>query len=454
MRTIQLPKEFIEKMRELLAEEFEDFLASLHREQSYGLRLNPLKAVEGNLPFSLREIPWVEGGYFYAKEDRPGRHPYHDAGVYYIQDPSAMAVAELMDVQPGEIILDLAAAPGGKATQIAGKMRGSGLLVANEIHPRRADILSENVERLGIRNTIVTNESPEGLADRFTSYFDRILLDAPCSGEGMFRKNSEAVDEWSLDLVKKNQERQLDILKNVDRMLVQGGLLVYSTCTFSPEENEQMIEQFMESYPNYALEKIEQAQHFSPGRPDWTDTGDQELAKTLRLWPHELEGEGHFVALLRKLDGETRGAPRLVKTHKHPQDLHNFKKFQRDFLKTDLSGVFTFFGQELYLTPKEMIDFKGLKVKRAGWHLGTNKRNRFEPSHALALSLNPEEARLVYDLSGEDDRVFAYLRGETFPAEGKKGWYLITVDGYSLGWGKIANNIMKNHYPKGLRRQT
>src|SRR5699024_529279 len=177
-------------MRELLAEEFEDFLASLHREQSYGLRLNPLKAVEGNLPFSLREIPWVEGGYFYAKEDRPGRHPYHDAGVYYIQDPSAMAVAELMDVQPGEIILDLAAAPGGKATQIAGKMRGSGLLVANEIHPRRADILSENVERLGIRNTIVTNESPEGLEDRFTSYFDRILLDAPCSGEGMFRKNS------------------------------------------------------------------------------------------------------------------------------------------------------------------------------------------------------------------------------------------------------------------------
>lgn len=455
VRKIELPKDFVEKMKTLLAEEFEDFMASLHKEQSYGLRVNPLKGSIDEFMeksgFSLREIPWVPGGFFYNKEDYPGRHPFHSAGVYYIQDPSAMAVVELMDPKPGEIILDLAAAPGGKATQIAGKMKDKGLLVANEIHPRRADILSENVERMGIKNAVVTNESPNRLAEHFGVYFDRILVDAPCSGEGMFRKNPEAILEWSPDLVVKNQERQLEILAQADKMLVKGGQLVYSTCTFSPEENEQIIAAFIKKHPEYKVERVEGAKFFTPGRKDWTEARGTDLKNTIRLWPHKLEGEGHFVGLLRKTQGSDRENPPLVKSHKHNQDLKEFQRFAKESLRSVPTGVYTLFGDELYITPEEMIDMKGLRVKRAGWHLGTNKRNRFEPSHALALSLQAKEAKFSYELTARDERVAKYLRGETFSAEGEKGWYVITVDGYSLGWGKIANRMMKNHYPKGLR---
>lgn len=443
-------------MKNLLGSEFSDFQASLHKEQSHGLRLNPLKTstqqFKDQAPFNLREIPWLPGGFFYQREDSPGRHPFHAAGLYYIQDPSAMAVAELLDPKPSEIILDLAAAPGGKATQIAGKMKGEGLLVANEIHPRRAEALSENIERLGIRNAVVTNESPKRLADKFGAYFDRILVDAPCSGEGMFRKNPEAIKEWSLDLVEKNQKRQIEILAEADRMLIKGGRLVYSTCTFSPEENEELIERFLKEHPNYILEEISGFNWFDSGRIDWTKSQTKELEHSFRLWPHKLEGEGHYVAVLKKISGPEPSKPRTVRSHKHKQDLQNFKSFAKESLRTIPKGVFTFFGDELYITPKEMIDFKGLKIKRAGWHLGTNRRNWFEPSHALALSLRAKDVNFTYYFAQDDDGVSIYLRGETFPAKGEKGWYLILVDGYSLGWGKLANNTMKNHYPRGLRR--
>lgn len=452
---IELPKDFLQKMKDLLAEEYDDFIASLHKEQSYGLRVNPLKGSKESFlekeVFTLEEIPWVKNGYYYDKDDRPGKHPFFEAGVYYIQDPSAMAVVELMEPKEGEIILDLAAAPGGKATQIAEKMNGKGLLVANEIHPKRAGILAENIERLGIKNCVVTNERPENLAEKFGPYFDRILVDAPCSGEGMFRKNDEAIDEWSLNIVKENAKRQIAILEEADQMLVKGGTLVYSTCTFSPEENEQIIEQFIQKHPEYIVEKRPNINGFDSGRINWTTSEREDISRTIRLWPHKLEGEGHFIAVLRKTEGEGRGRKRLVRRHKNERDLTHFHQFAKEALTFKPKGVFTFFGDELYIVPEEMIDLKGLRIRRAGWHLGTNKRNRFEPSHALALSLTRNDVKNYLDLPLEDDRVEKYLRGETIEAEGKPGWYVIAVEGYSLGWGKLVNNTMKNHYPKGLR---
>lgn len=442
-------------MKVLLQDEYEDFIKSYQSEQSYGLRLNELKTTRKGFlrkqPFTLREIPWIKNGFYYDKTDRPGKHPYHDAGVYYIQDPSAMAVVELMDPKPGEKILDIAAAPGGKATQIATKMNGKGLLIANDIHSKRAHILSENIERLGITNTVVTNEHPKRLSEHLPRYFDRILVDAPCSGEGMFRKNPEAYSEWSLANVEQCASRQIDILQAAHEMLRDGGQLVYATCTFSPEENEQIIEQFIQMHPTYEIERKKTYEKFAHGQTAWMTTPDQSIENTIRIWPHHVEGEGHFIAFLRKKDDKPSPRLQMIKQHSVDRNLQYYRHFVKQFLKKIPKGLFTFFGDHLYIVPDEMIDMKGLRILRAGWHLGVNKRNRFEPSHALALSLQPRDVMLTYDLSSDSEDVIKYLKGETFPASGSKGWYMISVDGYSLGWGKLVNGMMKNHYPRGLR---
>lgn len=442
-------------MKHLLQEDFEAFLKTYEREQSYGLRLNPLKVDPKQFleesPFTLEKVPWTKHGYYYNGKERPGKHPYHDAGLYYIQEPSAMAVVEIMAPKPGEKILDLAAAPGGKATQIAVAMDGKGLLVANEIHPRRARILSENIERMGIRNTVVINERPERLATKFPSFFDRILLDAPCSGEGMFRKNEEAIDEWSLENVNFCSTRQLQIIEEAKKMLKPGGQLVYSTCTFSPEENEELIQQFLKKNSEFIIEKVQRYEGFQKGRKDWVDEPMQDLEHTVRIWPHHSKGEGHFIAVLRKRGGKELDTYRPFRTLKNEGSLQRYRTFVKETLQTNIKGSFYLWKDELYLVPEEMIDWKELKVIRPGLHLGTNKRNRFEPSHALALTLSKEEVLYTWDLPANSEEVRSYLRGETIPAKGSDGWYLITVDGYSLGWGKLVAGTMKNHYPKGLR---
>lgn len=435
-----LPEKFLERMQEMLGDEYEAFLASFERENYQALRINPLKKNDGTggiLNFHLSPVPWEPKGYYYAAEDQPGKHPYHEAGVYYIQEPSAMAVVPLLGVQPGEKVLDLCAAPGGKSTQIAGYMQGEGLLVSNEIHSARAKILSENIERMGVRNACVTNESPTRMSEKFAEYFDKILVDAPCSGEGMFRKNEAACGEWSPQNVELCAVRQDEILDRAAGMLRAGGRMVYSTCTFSVLENEGSIHRFLERHSDFSL------------------------IKSLRLWPHKVKGEGHFAAVLQKAgtvpagyesvaaDGLERGIAAKNK------ELEAWWEFCQETLcsKSDFAmGAFLLFGDNLYLAPPKLPALKGLKVLRPGLHLGTFKKNRFEPSHALALTLSGKDVRHVCHLSAEDNVVTAYLNGQTFPYEGEKGWYLITVDGYSIGWGKLAGGIMKNHYPRGLRR--
>ena len=471
----------------MLGEEYDAFLDSFSQEKYQALRLNALKRnqkgesaaqvfspienrdsigmMSPKAPFHLTSVSWAQDGYYYEASDTPGKHPYHEAGLYYIQEPSAMAPVGFLGVKPGEKILDLCAAPGGKSTQIAALLEEKGLLISNEIHPARAKILSENMERMGVRNACVTNETPAHLQERFVEYFDRILVDAPCSGEGMFRKNDAACEEWSLENVELCGARQDEILDCAAAMLRPGGRMVYSTCTFAPTENEGSISRFLARHSDFSLVTVDKGLlgKGCDGVPGYLPEKEaaEGIENTIRLWPHHIKGEGHYIAVLQK-DGCERvpvcGWEEGLKFDKlqKQKDMADFISFWKDNLLISLENrddlQFLRFGDNLYLAPRNLPSLKGMKVLRPGLHLGTMKKNRFEPSHALALALSPTEAAHVWNLSSTEDTVRAYLNGQTFPAEGEKGWYLVCVDGFSLGWGKLAGGIMKNHYPKGLRK--
>ena len=437
-----LPASFCEKMQSLLGEEYPAFLSALDRPRALGLRLNPLKTdTPPALPFRTEPIPWEPLGCTYDPAERPGLSPWHAAGLYYLQEPSAMAPVVLLDPQPGERILDLCAAPGGKSTQIAGRMQNRGLLVCNEISPKRAAILSGNVERLGVANALVLNEHPAALAGRFRGYFDRILVDAPCSGEGMFRKHEAAGADWSAETVEMCAARQAEILDSAAGMLRPGGRLVYSTCTFSPEEDEGTVSAFLRRHPDYRLESAD-APWFSPGRPDWTPDGTEELQKTFRLWPHRLFGEGHFAAVLTRTGGACAPVP-TEPAGKLPVEA---AELLRELGVSIPDGTILVWGERLFSAPGDLPSLRGLRVLRAGLELAQLRKGRAEPAHALALYL-PRAASML-DLSAE--QAGPYLRGQTLSCQ-SSGWTLVRVDGLSLGWGKGVRGVLKNHYPKGLR---
>lgn len=451
-----LPEEFKKKMKDLLEDEATAFFNTYNEPRTAGFRLNTLKIGKANWeklnPFQTEEIPFVPNGYYYdVNIDEPGKHPYHAAGVYYIQEPSAMYVAQLLDAKPGERVLDLCAAPGGKSTQIAVSMENEGILISNELYPKRAKALAENIERFGLKNTIVTNESPDRLSKHFSYYFDKILVDAPCSGEGMFRKDPEAIEHWNEEHVLECRYMQLDILENAYEMLKEDGILVYSTCTFSPEENEQVIESFLERHPDMELVPIEKSFGIENGNPDWTKTNMLDIEKAARLWPHKLKGEGHFAAKLQKNGATPEHSVREYNLSKK-QNVKDYFQFAQAYFHQIAYPNLQLFGNVLHSLPNQCPDLKGLKVLRAGLHLGTMKKNRFEPDHALALALQPDHFKQVVDLKSKDENWLRYLKGETLKGTGKyKGWVLITVDGFPLGWGKESNGMIKNSYPKGLR---
>lgn len=448
-----LPEQFLNRMEKMLGKDYGLFLESYDQPKYQALRVNHLKdpreEIRKKEDFLGEEVPWAQGGYYYKEESHPGKHPFHEAGVYYIQEPSAMAPASILGALPGERVLDLCAAPGGKSTQIGSAMQGEGILVCNEIHPQRAKILSENIERMGIANALVCNHEPAYLADRFPEYFDRILVDAPCSGEGMFRKNEDAAQQWSMENIEMCAARQRDILESAASMLKKGGCMVYSTCTFAPEEDEGTVDSFLKNHPEFSLEQIRLYPGMEPGRPEWVPGGSSELVKTVRLWPHKLKGEGHFMALLKK-EGAAGAGFGVMEKSVPEKEYREWTEFKEQYLQKKLEGTYLKFGDQLFLAPKECPSLKGLKVLRAGLHLGTVKKNRFEPSHALALFLKPDEVKKSYEV--DEKTAQYYLQGQTFEAEGEKGWYLVCVEGYSLGFGKLSGTVMKNHYPKGLRK--
>lgn len=421
-------EKYLQRMREQLSD-YEAYAACLAQAPQRAIRANTLKIsadmLENILPFPTDgRVEWEKNG-IYIHEEKPGKCLYHDAGLFYVQEPSAMCAVPLLRVQPGERVLDLCAAPGGKSTQIAQAMKGEGILVLNEKMPDRARILLQNVERMGVRNAIVTCVDPEQLAQRFVGYFDKILVDAPCSGEGMFRKESEAAKQWSEENVEMCAARQKKILHSAAKMLAPEGQLVYSTCTFSEEEDERNAEWFVRTFPEFVL--LEQR----------------------KIYPHRDRGEGHFAVLFQKKDGETaRLRPQKLSADK--KSLALYRSFEREFLRRPQEGNIVSFGNMLSLVAELGVSLNGLKVLRAGLLLGEDRGGRFEPSHALALGTPREDFLNISDVSAED--AMHYIRGEELPGgNGKRGWCAVAYGGYPLGLGKIANAVIKNHYPKGLR---
>ena len=429
-----LPEAFLERMKHQLGDEYEDFLGSLERPRAVALRYNPLKGPAPKLPFVGESVPWEPEGFYYDPDSRPGLHIYHEAGVYYLQEASAMAPVALLDPQPGEKICDLCSAPGGKTTQIAGRMMGRGFLLCNEWSPKRAKILSRNIERMAVANALVTNESTDRLAARFPGFFDRVLVDAPCSGEGMFRKEEAAITDWSQETVEMCARRQAEILHNAARMVRPGGRLVYSTCTFAPEEDELAVAAFLESHPDFEPEVID-TPWFVPA-----PNGGH------RLWPHKLLGEGHFAAVLKKTNGEEEADIPTVSGEKLPKEWQTFAK---ELGITLPPGKAVSFGTNLFWVPEETPDLKKLKVLRPGLELGEVKKGRFEPAHALALWLKDCANTVSFDPDSPEMK--AYLHGEVLPC-GLQGWCLVKAGDFSIGWGKADKIQLKNHYPKGLRR--
>ncbi|MDQ0195900.1 RsmB/NOP family class I SAM-dependent RNA methyltransferase [Paenibacillus wynnii] len=509
---VQLPHSFTERMKELLGTEYEQFANSYSEIPYGGIRANTLKITAEQLqeisPFQLEPIPWCPTGFYTPEGARPGKHPYYHAGLYYIQEPSAMAPVELLGVTPGDRVLDLCAAPGGKSTQIAAKLQGKGLLVSNDLHPERTKALAKNLELYGTRNGIVLNESPERIAAAFPAFFDRILIDAPCSGEGMFRKDEDMVKQWDSETPAKYAAMQQEILSSAAAALAPGGTLVYSTCTFAMEENEGSIAKFLSGHPQFSVVPVGGTGSFAEGFG--------ELPGTARLWPHKVKGEGHFMAVLRhngipanqETDAEDimkSGYTQQVK----PEDRSREKKRQGSSVKLsprqkngggkggrpqgksegsnsrNLSalveeealaaygqfvveqlvfqpgGYPVFFGDHIYISPlpKEALD--GLKTIRPGWYVGSMRNGRFIPGHPFATALRAEESRRSLSLSTENGEAVSYLKGETLTVPSErlvvtegipyKGYVLVCIDGYSAGWGKWQDGMLKNEYPAGWR---
>lgn len=458
---ITLPEAFEKRMQAMLGEEYGQFLESYDDPRQFGLRINPMKVtledLENSGDFHLKKIPWAKNGYYYEEQDQPARHPYYTAGLYYLQEPSAMAPASILPVEPGERVLDLCAAPGGKATALGAALAGEGLLVANDISNSRAKALLKNIELFGISNALVTNEIPGNLSGYFPEFFDKILVDAPCSGEGMFRKDPGVIKSWNEERPEYFAKLQRDILKNAVSMLRPGGMMLYSTCTFAPVENEGSISWILGQEPDLELVEIPPCNGFAPGNPDWAD-GNPELSKCVRIWPHKMKGEGHFMALLRKKEtGERRElkigrvAPLDKKTR---AVLETFFKDCRKQLPWDRVEVR---GEKVYLVPQLPAKIKGIHFLRNGLYLGELKKDRFEPSQQFAMTLDQDGYRGSLSLSPGDERIQRYLKGETIlvedgETEREKGWILICVDGYALGWGKLVNRVIKNKYWAGWRK--
>lgn len=458
----ELPKVFEERMKDMLGDEFAAYLASYENVRQYGLRINPLKILGKELEetgyFHLQQIPWVRDGFFYQEEDQPARHPFYAAGLYYLQEPSAMTPASRLKIEPGERVLDLCAAPGGKATALGAALQGKGVLVANDISNARAKALLKNLEIFGIANAFVTNDIPGKLAENFEGFFDKVLVDAPCSGEGMFRKDPAVMKTWNPERPEYFAKLQRDILKNAVRMLRPGGLLLYSTCTFAPVENEGSVSWLLENYPEMELLEIEPYEGFSRGNPVWGN-GDIRLEKCVRIWPHKMKGEGHFLALLYKSEDAERVEVKLgssakldKKSRRILEEFFEECNWKPDWERTEIRGG------KVYLVPELPEKLGGIHFLRNGLYMGEMKKERFEPSQQLAMALLGRDYPGRLSLRAEDERIGRYLKGETILVEEgeatqENGWLLVCVEGYPLGWGKLVRGVLKNKYAAGWRRQ-
>lgn len=453
---MELPQKYLEAMKELLGDEFPAYLDSFNEKRLYGLRVNNLKiSTEDFLkisPFKLTPIPWIPNGFYYDEEDKPAKHPYYYAGLYYLQEPSAMTPAQILPVEPGDKVLDLCAAPGGKSTELGAKLQGTGLLVSNDISASRAKALLKNIEVNGIGNAVITCEEPGKLIPAFEGFFDKILIDAPCSGEGMFRKDSKLIKSWQMNGPEYFAAIQKSILHQASCMLKPGGYMLYSTCTFSRLEDEDNIADFLEKHPAFTL--VDLFNSGIKGVPvyDGFSRGIG-LPQCIRIFPHKMRGEGHFVALLKKEGEAVQDIPPRTKEQKLPAELTEFLSELRFSIP---SGNIRIQGEKVYFLPSLAGDLKGLRTLRTGTLLGELKKNRFEPSQAFAMTLKDGDYSSQIRLKLSDEAVLRYLKGETIQVEessatGDEPVKLILVDGYPLGWGKYNSGQVKNKYLPGWR---
>jgi ftsJ-like methyltransferase len=432
---MRFPTGFEEKYQRLLGKEAASFFSTFDQEPISAFRTNPLK--EGRVTFS-NPIPGTKWGY-YGKVS--GKSPEHVTGLIYSQEPAAQMVAQVAHPHEGMRVLDLAAAPGGKSTHLLSYLNNTGLLVSNEINNKRSKILVENIERFGARNVLVTNESAERLAKVFSSFFDLIVLDAPCSGEGMFRKQPDAMDYWSLDYPAQCATLQREILEDAVKMLANGGELVYSTCTWAPEENEEIVDWLLDEFP-LELVDLPKINGMTPGI---------DYPETARMYPHRFKGEGQFVAKFRFVGEHKLPKLKPARSNLTADQRSLWQTFQNEHLKVELKGDLQTFGDQLYLLPLGLPDLSKIKIARNGLHLGTFKKKRFEPSFALGLALQPSEVKNKLELSQQDFEV--YVGGETLQIKESlpNGWYQLIIHGNGLGFAKLANQTLKNYFPKGLR---
>lgn len=452
---MNLPIKYVEKMKNLLKEDFDKYIKSFDDKNYQGLRANTLKIspqeLKNILPYNLTPIPWCETGFYY-EDERPAKSPYYNAGLFYIQEPSAMSTGAMLPIEPNDKVLDMCAAPGGKSTQIASKLNGTGVLVTNDISATRCKALLKNIEINGVYNAIVTNETPEKLAKKFKGYFNKIIVDAPCSGEGMFRKDKEAIKSWETHKTDFCCALQREILHYAKDMLDDGGIIAYSTCTFAPEENEQMINEFLIKNKDFELIDFDKTDGFENGRKEWVkaDVVADGIEKTGRLMPYKIKGEGHFLALIRK-----KGTPKnnFVKTIKsvNKKELIDMEIFFNQYLNIPMYENIEIHKTSVFSIPNG-IDLSGLRVVRSGFYLGEIKTKRFEPSQAFAMGLKKEDAKYTISFNINDENLTRYLKGESFAVDVKtEGWHLICIDKYPIGWGKVQKGRLKNKYLSGWR---
>lgn len=436
-------EQFDARMKSLLKDEYDDFKNALLEKPVKGLYLNRNKKnVERVLDQNYVEhLPIVENGYLYDENYHPGRSAYFLAGLYYIQEPSAMLVADALPIEPDDFVLDMCAAPGGKSCEIASRLTGEGILIANDIEASRARILSENIERFGLDNTIVTNVDPMRFTKQFQEAFDKIVLDAPCSGEGMFRKLEQAIDTWSEEKVLECAHIQKNLLKGAYDMLKQGGMVIYSTCTYSYEENEAMVHYAVDEL-GFELLPLNKSNGLCPG---------VDLDEVVRCYPHHYRGEGHFIALLKKPGNSPRKQVRTIKPSVNLADLKVLKAFYQENLNKKVPSYIIENNGHLYAVKKNFPELKGIRVLRNGLYLGEVRKNRFIPSYSLALTLTKQDVKRSYDYPSESEEIKKYIHGETLEGTGEKGFGVIFVDGYPLSFYKESNQV-KNLFPKGLRR--